>query len=71
MAFSKVAHVERLFQDITERFNRTNCRLSAAWGELEYTREALQQLRVVYRRVLEEQELEKREKKLQDLERLF
>ena len=71
MAFSKVAQVERLFQDITERFNRTNCRLSAAWAELEHTREALQQLRVVYRRVLEEQELEKREKKLQDLERFF
>lgn len=69
MALSKLSHIEHLFQDITERFNRTNHRLSAAWVELEYTRETLQQLRVMYRVTLEEQEHNQKEKKPCDLER--
>ena len=71
MASSKITHIEHLFQEVTERFNRTNYRLSAAWVEFEHTRESLQHLRIAYRIALEDQERDRREKKARDLDKCF
>ena len=57
MALNNLAHVERLFQQLRQRFDTTNLYLSRAWVEHEFSRELIYQLAAAHRLLqLEEEE---------------
>ncbi len=69
MATSKIAQFEHFYQQVTDRFNTTARRFSQAWLEFEFTREALQQLTVAHRLLIEEQEAQAERHKQQRTKR--
>ncbi|EKE10208.1 MAG: hypothetical protein ACD_16C00067G0004 [uncultured bacterium] len=57
MAYSKIAHILRLSQQLTFQFNEVNHRISKAWLELELARETLRNILMLHDEWLKEKEL--------------
>ena len=58
MAIDHITRINKLFQETFDRFSHTNHLLSRAWTHLEFTRESLEQLRLLHYMLIEKRDHE-------------